>query len=299
MKSIIFLMLFFLVGTASAEEYQMVVPFSPGNQTDSVARLLQESVQKNTNDRIVILNMPGAETLIGAQHFKNNRKIDMIIGSGSQSIWNPLIKQNIGYSDNDFRHVIFVGTTCAVWVTRPDTGLREPVDLLKKMPSLVGGFSYSHTANVVSLVKERGVQSSIVPYKGANDIIIDILNGSIDLGIMGLNSTIIQMVNAGKLHIVGTTCAQDMVLDGINIPSASRRLGVTSFNGFLSVDLQPSMDPARAARLTKIMWQAMQDPVVKKGMHDLFLLPDATNNPNTIKEFYKNYQIKATKFLEK
>jgi len=299
MKQIFAIFLLVMSCVAQAEEYQLIVPFPPGNQTDNVARLLQDAVQRNTTDRIVILNMPGAETQIGAQHFKNNPKIDMIVGSGSQSIWNPLIRSNLGYTDSDFDHAIFVATTCGVWVVRSDSPLKDSLDLLRNMPPLVGGYSHSYNYNVNALVKERGVTAEIVPYKGTNDILVDIVNGNLPMGVVAMNSTLVQMVQAGKLRIIGNTYTEDITVGGIAIPSASRRLGVTGFHGFLSIDLRPGMDPARAQRLRKIMWQAVQDPKVKQGLHDLYLLPDATNNPKKIANFYSSYKVKAQQFLSK
>jgi hypothetical protein len=107
------------------------------------------------------------------------------------------------------------------------------------------------------------------------------------------------MIQSRSLHVIGNTYIKDIVLDGVAIPSASRRLGVTDFNGFLSVDLQPGMDPAKAKRLTDIMWQAVQDPKVKQGLHDLYLLPDATRDPKKIAKFYQDYKLKAQQFLGK
>lgn len=284
--------------TAHADEYRMIVPFPPGNQTDIVARMLQASVERNTRDKIIVENMPGAETAIGATHFKNNKNIDLIMGSGSQTIFNPLLKEGLQYTDADFDHAIYIGTSVGLWVVRADSKIRTPKDLLT-IPDLVGGYSHSYNFNVNALVKERGVRASIVPYKGTNEIIVDLMNGSLEVAVVALNSNLIQMVKSGKLRIVGNTYKNDVTVDGIFIPAANRQLGISQFNGFLSIDLQPGMNPERAARLKRLMWDAVRDPVVAEGLHNLYLLPDASNDSVYINNYYDNLRSRVRQFLAK
>jgi tripartite-type tricarboxylate transporter receptor subunit TctC len=285
---------------AMAEEFRMLVPFPAGNQTDIVARMLAASVERNTNDRIIIENMPGAETVVGAMHFKNNKNIDIIMGSGSQTIFNPILKENLQYSDSDFNHIIYIGTSVGLWITRPDTKLKTPNDLVTHMPDFVGGYSHSYNFNLTALVKEKSMRPvTIVPYKGTNEIITDLMNKSLDLAVVALNSNLIQMAKAGKLYIIGNTHNQDVTIDDIVIPTVNKKLGISQFNGFLSLDLQPNMNPDRAEKLKKLLWAAVKDPVVENGLKNLYLLPDATNNKEWIEQYYKNYRIRVEKFNKK
>jgi tripartite-type tricarboxylate transporter receptor subunit TctC len=286
--------------SALAEEFQLLIPFPAGNQTDIVGRMLQASVERNTNDRIIINNMPGAETIIGATHFKNNKNIDIIMGSGSQIIFNPLLKENLSYSDSDFNHIIYIGTSVGLWVTRPDTKLKTPQDLVTYMPDFVGGYSHSYNFNVNALVKEKSIHPvTIVQYKGSNDIIVDLMNGSLDLAVMALNSNLIQLVKTGKLHIVGNTYNQDVTVDGIFIPAANKKLGISQFNGFLSLEIQPGISVERSDKLQKLLWEAVKDPIVSQGLKNLYLLPDATNDTKYINSYYKTQRTKVKNFLTK
>lgn len=287
------------VAVTRAEEFTMVVPFPPGNQTDNVARAIQASIEKNTSDRLVIINMPGAETIIGATHFKNNKNMDTIFSSGSQLIFNPLMKENLAYSDEDFDHVIYVGTSIGVWVTRPNTNLKTAEDLVKHMPEFVGGYSHSYNFNVNALVAEKQLKSSIVPHKGTNEVIIGLLNNSLDLGVVAPNSNLLQLVKAGKLHIIGNTYNRDLVLDGIDIPAVNKKLGVTQFNGFLAIDLQPGMEPNKAARLKKLLWDAIKDPATAELIKNLYVQPDASIDKAHILSTYENYRKSLKKFLNK
>jgi len=289
-----------LLISAHAEEYRMMVPFPPGNQTDIVARMLQSSVDRNTQDHIIIENMPGAETAVGATHFRNNKNIDVIVGSGSQTIFNPLLKDNLQYTDADFDHVIYIGTSVGLWIVRADSKIRTPHDLLVNMPDLVGGYSHSYNYNALALAKEKTLKPiTIVPYKGTNEIIVDLLNGTLPIAVVALNSNLIQMVKTGKIHIIGNTYKNDITVDDIFIPSANRQLGITQFTGFLSLDLQPQMRPERAERLKKILWDAVRDPQTAEGLRNLYLLPDATNDVKAINNYYDNYRIKVKQFLAK
>ena len=285
---------------AYAEEYRMIVPFPSGNQTDIVARMLQASIDRNTPDHLIIENIPGAETAIGATHFKNTKSIDVIMGSGSQTIFNPLLKDNLQYTDQDFNHVIYIGTSVGLWIVRSDSKIQTPRDLLNNMPDLVGGYSHSYNYNAIALAKEKTLKPiTIVPYKGTNEIIVDLLNGSLPIAVVALNSNLIQLVKTGKIHIIGNTYKTDITVDDIFIPSANKQLGISQFNGFLSLDLQPQMKQDRAEKIKKLLWDAVQDPQVTEGLKNLYLLSDATNDAKVINNYYDNYRFKVKLFLSK
>jgi len=287
-----------LTTTAFAEDFKWIIPLPPGNQTDSIARLIQASVERNTSDHLIIENMPGGELQVAAVYFKNNRNVDIIMGSSAMTIFNPIIKETVPYTDKDFDHIIFVGTSVALWVVRADSKVKTPKDLVTNTPEFVGGYAPGYNYNLYALTTKYGVKSTIVPYKGTNDILVALLSGTVDMGIMALNSNLIQQVKAGKLHIVGSSYKKDVTVDGIHIPAANKQLGIAQFSGFMSIDIQPGMDTARSIKIKKLMWNAVTDPIVIEGIKNLYLLPDASNDQTAILQHYETLRTDFTYFLK-
>jgi tripartite-type tricarboxylate transporter receptor subunit TctC len=240
-----------------------------------------------------VLNVPGGDHGVAAMQFRNDPAIDLISTTSLMVVFNPVLKKNLSYSTSDFDHLIYGGTGIALWVTRPDTNLKTPDDLVKRMPPFVGAFTLIY--NFYALTKEKNLQSSLVSYKGINETMLDLLNGSVDLAILSPSSTVSQMVKTGKLHIVGSSYNRDIVLDGINIPSITRQLGVSGFNGFCGFAGKPDA-PKLNAKLKKLIWDSLQDPTVQESMKKMNLLPPASNDQEYINNLLNDYRTRLAKY---
>lgn len=291
------IILFFTIGITQATEYQIVVAYPPGNQSDLITRAIADSIARNTKDKLIVINVPGGENIIAVQQFKNNPNIDLITTVSSMVIFNPVLKKNLPYGNDDFEHLVYGGTSVALWVTRPNTNLKTPEDLIKHMPPFVGGFASSLDYNLHALSREKNLQSSIVSYKGVNETMLDLLNGSTDLAILTMSGTVLQMVKSGKLHVVGSSYNKDLVIDGINIPSVSKRLGVTQFNGFVGFAGKPDA-PKRNAKLKQLIWNALQDPIVQETIKKTNLMPPASDNQAYIYNLFSDYRIKVARYSQ-
>lgn len=291
------IILFFTIGIGQATEYQIVVAYPPGNQSDLITRAIADSIARNTKDKLIVINVPGGENVIAVQHFKNNSNIDLITTVSSMVIFNPVLKKNLPYGNDDFEHLVYGGTSVALWVTRPNTNLKTPEDLIKHMPPFVGGFASSLDYNLHALSREKNLQSSIVSYKGVNETMLDLLNGSTDLAILTMSGTVLQMVKSGKLHVVGSSYNKDLVIDGISIPSVSKRLGVTQFNGFVSFAGKPDA-PKRNAKLKQLIWNALQDPIVQESIKKTNLMPPSSDNREYIYNLFSDYRIKVARYSQ-
>ena len=278
---------------AISAEYKIIVPFPPGSLTDSAIRHIQTSFERTTGDTLVIENVPGAETIIATQKFKNSNDIDAIVVSSGQIVFNPVLKNNLPYDDNDFDHEIYIGTAPGVWVTRPDTNIKTPSDLISKMPKFVGGYASSYNANLTALAHEKGVKSEIVSYKGSPDVAFAIMNGTIDLGVVAINSSLLELVTAGKLHIIGSTHKDDITVNNVFILSVPKHIGVSQFNGFAGVAFKPGMPADRAEALKKGLWVAINNPDTSAKLQKLFILPDSSKDKAQITKNYLTYRAKA------
>jgi tripartite-type tricarboxylate transporter receptor subunit TctC len=271
----------------SAKTYHLVVPFAAGNNADIVARAVAANYEQITKNKIVIENVPGGDTVVGVAHFKNNKK-DILLGTATSEVFNPVIKKDLPYSDKDYEVAAYIGTNIGLWVTRADSDIRVPQDLLTKMPPVVGGYVTSFNYNLNSFVKERGIVSEIANYKGANQMLIDVVNGNLKLGLMAANSTMLQMVKENRLRIVGTAYHRDLIIDGIVMPSVSRALGITQYNGFVTLDLNITLPKSEREQLKKDLWQAVK--MSQPTLESINIIPDMSNDSDLIQKRFDQYR---------
>lgn len=290
MKSMIVFLLSAMISVTAASQpkpLHMVVPFAPGNNADIIARAIAANYEKITNRTILIENKPGADTMIGVMHFKNNQR-EILLGVATSAVFNPIINPGVPYTEKDFETIIYVGTNPGLWVTRADSDINTPQDLLTKMPPLVGGYVTAWNYNLKSFVKERGIKSEIVHYKGANQLLVDIVNGNVKLGVMATNNTLIEMLKDNRVKVVGTAYSTDLTIEGFYFPSVSRALGIPQYNGFVTVDLNPNLSVPEKEQLRKDLWEAVR--MSQSVLQSQFMINDMTTDPAQIKRRFDEYR---------
>lgn len=292
----LFVALLLVAGIAQAEEYKMIIPYAAGSQADVASRIIIKNFEKLTGDKILIELAPGADSVIGINQFKNS-KADLIFLGSSASIYAPVVKKDLPYDpDVDFDRILYVGTAPAVWFTRPGTNIKTTGDLVNHLSPFVGTNASHGTANVAAINKEKGTKSEIVLYKGSPETITAVIGGSIDLGIVNPTSAMIELAKAGKITLVGSTYHNDISIDGVPIPSVSKRVKLHQFNGSTEIAARPGMDPARLEKLRQGLWAAVKDSETQEKLRSIFIMPDATidqrwiiNNTREIRERFNRY----------
>ena len=285
--------------SAQADTYRVLIPFPAGNQADAVLRSIQAAVERNTNDRLTIINMPGAETIVASNHFVSNRQFDAIMTTASQVIWNPLFKSDlVRYKDSDLRHLSLIGTTHVMWVTNVNSGIRNIDDLVTKMPVHVGGFATSHNLNLEVLVRKYKQNSKIISYKGTNEVLMDLLNETLKIGLVTPSQVLFQHVKSGKLHIVGTTGPDDMILDDVSIPSVTKKLQILNIPGFMGFATHADMDPVKAEKIKNLLWIGITDSETQRILRSLYVTNNHTNDHQKLVDFFQGQQRIAREFIK-
>ena len=268
-----------MAAAAAGKTYTMVVTFPVGNQADIAGRTIAANYEQITGNTLRVENVPGGDTIIGVKHFRNNQR-DILLGSGASLIFNPVLVPDLPYSDRDFTNEMAIGTAASVWVASLDSGIETAQDLVSKMPDKVGGYVVSYNYNLTFLNQARGTRGEIVYYKGSNQLLVDLANGSVKLGLMSVNNTLVGLAKEGKVRIIATGYHESISINGQSIPSVEQTLGVKQYNGYQTVSLRADMPDVERKQLARDLWQAVQmsRPILEK----MNMLPDATNDQQKI-----------------
>ena len=194
---------------------KLILPSSPGNVADLVARTLGTPMAAALGQPVVIENIAGAGGVTGTDRIVRAPKDGYMLGVISNNhVINPSVIKNIPFDAvKDVSLVTVLATTPLVLVTHPSVPARNVRELVALAKAAGGTLNYGSAGNGttlhlagVLLVSEAGVDIKHVPYKGFAGMLNDLLGGQIQMGFAGL-STVAPHIKSGKLRAIGVATA--------------------------------------------------------------------------------------------
>src|SRR5690606_5365271 len=167
---------------------RIVVPFTPGGGTDTVARQLARELTDELGQSVVVENRPGASTIIGTETVAKSAPdgYTMLMSTFAHAV-NPAIHKKLPYdTDQAFAPVAMIGKSPNVLVVSPKSQFKSVQDILVYAKAHPGKLTFGSYGNGTSahlageLFKSLGkVDILHVPYKGAGPGINDLIGGQI------------------------------------------------------------------------------------------------------------------------
>ncbi len=188
-----------------------VVPFGPGGANDLIARAAAEAVSKRLGQPVVIENKPGAGAIIGAEVVAKAKPdgYTWLVGAAGV-VTNSLLRTDMPYPDSDLIPVGMIAVAPSVIVVNPSVpagNLKEFVAWAKAQSgginwATAGGGSTPHF--VAEMLRESGVNITIVPYKSGSEGMTAVLSNNVH-ATSEASIVVLPQVKAGKLKAVATT----------------------------------------------------------------------------------------------
>lgn len=199
---------------------RVVVPYSAGGSSDSVARIVGHRLTERLGQQVVIDNRTGAGTLIGTEIVAQSAPdgYTLLVATPPLAV-NPALYPKVSYVlDRDFLAVTNMAGSSNLLVAHasiPAANAREFIALLKASPgkltygsSGVGGAGHLATALFLSMAQ---VDALHVPYKGGAPAIADLLGER--LSFMPINPVeVLPHLKAGRLRVLAVGSARRVPL---------------------------------------------------------------------------------------
>ena len=206
------------VGMAAAQTYPsrpitIVVPYSAGGPTDTIARIMAERMRGPLGQTVVVENTTGAGGTIGVGRVARAAPdgYTISIGHWGTHVVNGAIYPLAYDVLNGFEPVAMIATNPQLIVTKkavPAKDLKELVAWLKANSATATQGTAGHgTASHVSgiyLQNITGTRYQFVPYRGAGPAMQDLVAGQIDLMIDQAANSLPQ-VRAGTIKVYAVT----------------------------------------------------------------------------------------------
>jgi tripartite-type tricarboxylate transporter receptor subunit TctC len=205
------------------------VLFPAGSSADVTARMLADGMSRHLNQRVLVVNRPGAGGAIGYKHVLGQKPDGYSLVWNSNSISTTFHSGQLAVDYKAFDPVARVLVESPLLVVRADAPWKTLADFVKDAKSRPGKITVansgigSHThITAVALFRTAGADVLDVPYSAAQ-VIPNLLGGHVD-AMVQLPGALAGSIQSGAVRILATvTHKRDPMLP--NTPTA-QELGV-------------------------------------------------------------------------
>lgn len=211
-----------LVSPAVAQQPQrpslikVLVPFAAGSTADATARAVANELQKRVGTSVIVENMPGAATFIGAAALVKGPKDGSVLFLTSTTTFAAAAtRRNVPVDVlTDLVPVAMLSAGPLTVAASADSNIKTPAELVaaaRAKPNAVthgtGGVGTNSHIAAELLSEAAQIQLMHVPYKSGSQVVPDLTAGRIDLTI-GTYATVAAQVKTGRVRLVAVTSAQ-------------------------------------------------------------------------------------------
>lgn len=194
-----------LTGAAAHADYpektvRYIIPFTPGGESDYVARLQSEVFKNKYKQSMIVENKPGAGGgLVWAQ--LNSLPADgyTIAGINLPHVVLQPLEGSVQYKTEDLAPVYFYHFTADAIVVPNSSPIKTFQDLVKTAKDNPGKINFAGSGSMSAnhMAHERlnrlaGFKSTYVPFKGTGDLMSSVLGGHVDAAMTYLPFAIAQ-----------------------------------------------------------------------------------------------------------
>ena len=196
---------------------KIIVSYSPGGFTDTLARIIGQELGKRWNQPVVVENKPGAGGNIGAE-FAARSPADgytLFLAATPTHAVNPSLYRNLTFDPvKDFEPVILLAATPNLLVANPGVPVNSVKELVALAKASPARFNYGSTGTGSSVHLQgelfksaMGIQMTHVPYKGSSQALTDLLSGAVQVM---FDNYLFQLphVKAGKVRALAITATK-------------------------------------------------------------------------------------------
>jgi tripartite-type tricarboxylate transporter receptor subunit TctC len=196
---------------------RMIVPFSPGGTSDTLARILGQKMTEAWGQQVVVDSRPGASGIIGTEVAAHSPAdgYTLMHGNLSQFAINPALYSKLSYDTlRDFVPLSLVGSAPQLLVVNPGVPARSVSELIQLARIRPGALNFgSGGAGTLAYIggemfkSAAGIDIVHISYKGTVLALNDLVGGQVQLMFSDMPIAL-PHARSGKLRALAVTGAQ-------------------------------------------------------------------------------------------
>jgi tripartite-type tricarboxylate transporter receptor subunit TctC len=288
---------------ATAQEYPsrtitVIVPFAAGGPTDTVARLISQSMSKSLGQTVIVENVAGAGGTIGVEKVARSKPdgytlLLMHIGISTA----PSLYRNLRFDpQKDLEPIGLITDVPMTFIAKKDFPPKDMKELIAYVKSNKDKVTYanagvgaaSHLCGMLFMTA-IGTDVTTVPYKGTGPAMTDLIGGQVDFMCDQTTNTTPQ-IKGGKVRGYAVT-TKTRVKSLPELPTVEeaglKGFEVAVWHGMWA----PAGTPKPAiAKLNAALKAALRDPniVTKFGELGTEPVPENRASPEVLRAFLKS-----------
>lgn len=276
----------------------VIVPFAAGGNVDAAARIFSERLSARLGKTFIIENRTGAGGSIGINAMAKAPADGYTIGvasAGSLFILPHIFKEKLGYDTfRDLKPLALVATQPNFIVVHPSLPVKTPKEFIDHLKANPGKYSYGSSGIGTSqhlcmeiLAQKTGIQVTHVPYRASNQIMQDLIGGTIQMSCDQI-STALAQVQGGKAKGIAVSSLKPYSLAPEYPAMAEAVPGVDVT--WSAVFVAPAGIPKDIAeKLTQTLLEITREPDIKKRLESMTVTPESLGGAALEKQLRADY----------
>lgn len=200
---------------------RIIVGFSAGGPTDVLARAFAEHATRALGQPVIVENKPGANTILAAEAVASAPAdgYTFLMAATNHTMIPALYSARVKFDAvRSFAPVCTLAVSPTVLVTGPAMSAKTLSSFMQQVREAPGRRSYGTPGTGSSghfateqFLRMTGLSMNHIPYKGAAQVVTDLLGGQIDSSFATLGSVLSQ-VQAGKLTALAVASSRRSAL---------------------------------------------------------------------------------------
>src|SRR2546425_11664521 len=268
--------------TALAQNYPtrpitMLVPYAAGGPTDTVARVVAQSMSKLLGQTIVVENKPSAGGIIAPEQVKNAKPDGYtILIHHIGMATTPALYRELRFNPlTDFDYIGLINDVPMTIIAKPGMPAKDFKEFLAYIKANKDKVSYANAgigaaSHLCGMLFMSAIQTDFltVPYKGTGPAMNDLLGGQVDFMCDQTTNTTSQ-IKSGKVKVYGVTSKTRVA----SLPDV-KTLGEQGLKGF-EVGIwhglygPKGMPKPVLDKLVAALQETVKDPAVQKRFAEL------------------------------
>ena len=285
----------------------VIVPFAPGGNLDVSTRIVTAEMSRILGQTMTVDNRAGAGGAIGHQALARANPDGYTLlttANGSFAVTPKLRAGKRPFEPNQFAPIGMIGVTPLVIEVQAGGKFKNLNEFLAYAKANPGKLTVGHAGNgttnhvaILQLEAAAGIKLNVVPYKGSNPALSDLLGGQIDAVVDQLPSSMPHL-RSGKLTALAVTTPK-RAPDLPDVPTLSesglKNFDVSTATGLLA---PANTSPQIIEQLNQVLNQAMQNPEVKNRLLGLGSQPTPMTSAE-FRSFLSNEDSKAEELVKR
>jgi len=281
MRLLAFFAVLVFASTANAQSYadrpvRLIVGFPPGGSSDTVARVVGQSLSPLLGQPVVVENKPGAGGVIGSDLVAKAAPdgYTLLLATAGHSTAAAMMAKLPFDAVRDFAWITTVTTYPFVIATAAESPIRSLEDMVARAKAAPGKLSYSSAGVGTShhllgewLAAEAGIEMLHVPFKGGTSPVTEVVAGRVDV-MFETMTLVLPHIKSGRLRALAVTSPEpkDYLPD---VPPVAKTVPGVVFQSWLGIAAPAGTPPAVVERLNRELRKVLDESDVQKRLSAL------------------------------